>query len=94
MSQVSVRIPTPLRPLAGGAAEVEVPGATVAEVLADLGHRFPGFTERILDARGGIRAFVNIYVGDRNIRQLDGLDSALDAGDVLHIVPAVAGGQR
>lgn len=94
MSQATVRIPAPLRPLAGGASEVAVEGATVGQALADLGARHQGFLDRILDPKGDLRAFVNLYLDDQNVRSLDGLDSSLHDGAILHIVPAVAGGAR
>ena len=94
MSQAIVRIPAPLRPMAGGSSEVPVEGATIREALADLGRQHQGLTERILDASGQLRAFVNLYLDDRNIRSLGGLDIALPPGATLHIVPAVAGGGR
>jgi molybdopterin synthase sulfur carrier subunit len=89
---VKLRIPTPLRPLAGGAAELTVEGATVAEVLENLERNHPGFQERLYDERGEIRRFVNIYVGGEDIRFLKGLDTPVREGDEVSIVPAVAGG--
>jgi molybdopterin synthase sulfur carrier subunit len=89
---VKLRIPTPLRPLAGGAAELTVEGATVAEVLENLERNHPGFQERLYDDRGEIRRFVNIYVGGEDIRFLKGLDTPVREGDEVSIVPAVAGG--
>ncbi|MEM1203399.1 MAG: ubiquitin-like small modifier protein 1 [Acidobacteriota bacterium] len=94
MGIVTVRIPTPLRGLTGGQAEVEVDGATVGDVLKTLGARYEGFGERVLDAGGGVRPFVNVYLGDQNIRQLEGLDTPVQDGQALHIVPAVAGGSQ
>lgn len=89
---VNVRIPTTLRPLAGGNSQLSVEGDTVAEVLAaiDLGH--PGFTENILDATGGLRRFVNVFVEDEDVRFIEGLDTRVPAGETVAIVPAVAGG--
>jgi molybdopterin converting factor small subunit len=94
MSKVTVRIPTPLRAWTGGAAEIPVDGATVGEALRSLGRRHEGVLERILDGEGRVRGFVNVYVGDRNVRSLGGLDAPLDEGGVISIVPAVAGGAR
>lgn len=93
MSQATVRIPTPLRSFTGGAGEVPIEGATVGEVLRSLGERHQGLAERILDGEGRLRNFVNVYLGDRNVKSLDGLDSAVEAGAVINIVPAVAGGR-
>jgi molybdopterin converting factor small subunit len=86
-----VRIPTPLRTLTGGADEVNASGATVGEVIEDLEKKHPGIRERLLDAKG-VRRFVNIYVGEEDVRFLDGLKTALKAGDQISIVPAIAGG--
>jgi molybdopterin/thiamine biosynthesis adenylyltransferase/rhodanese-related sulfurtransferase/molybdopterin converting factor small subunit len=92
MSQAKVRIPTPLRPLAGGAGEVAASGATVGEVLRSAGERHPGLVERLLDGAGEIRSSVHVYLGDSDVRSLDGLDSTVAGGAVIHILPAVAGG--
>jgi molybdopterin synthase sulfur carrier subunit len=86
-----VRIPTPLRTLTGGADEVTASGGTVREVLDDLEAKHPGLKDRLLDEKG-VRRFVNIYVGEEDIRFLDGLKTALKAGDQISIVPAIAGG--
>lgn len=89
---VKVRIPTQLRELTGGAAEVDVEGATVTEVLKQLEARHPGFAERLYDAQGQLRRFVNVFVADEDIRFLHGLDTPVLEGEVVSIVPAVAGG--
>jgi molybdopterin converting factor small subunit len=89
---VTVRIPTQLRTLSGGAAEVCVEGATVAEALAALEAAHPGFTERLYDDSGTLRRFVNVFVAEEDIRFLDGLDTTLGDNQVLSIIPAVAGG--
>lgn len=86
-----VRIPTPLRTLTGGADEVTASGATVREVIDDLEGKHPGLRERLLDEKG-VRRFVNIYVGEEDIRFLEGLKTALKSGDQISIVPAIAGG--
>ena len=89
---VTVRIPTQLRTLTGGAGEVQLEGATVAEILAALDRQFPGFGERINDETGALRRFVNVFVADEDIRFLQGLDTAIAEGQTLSIIPAVAGG--
>lgn len=94
MSKVTIRIPTPLRAWTGGAAEVAVEGATVGDALRGLGRQHDGLLERILDGEDRVRGFVNIYLGDRNVRALGGLDAPLDEGGVISIIPAVAGGAR
>jgi len=92
MSKSTIRIPTPLRPFTGGADEIEVEGTTVNAALADLGQRYQGVLERILDGSGRVRGFVNIYVGEANVKTLGGLDAPLAPSSVISIVPAVAGG--
>ena len=88
-----VRIPTPLRTLTGGADEVKAAGATVGAVIDDLETRHPGLRDRLLDEKG-VRRFINIYVGEEDVRFLDGLQTALKSGDQISIVPAIAGGAR
>lgn len=89
---VSVRIPTPLRKLTGGADEVAVDGTTVGEVIESLEAAHPGLKERLCDDAGEIRRFVNVYVNDEDVRFLEGRATALKDGDELSIVPAIAGG--
>jgi len=89
---VTVRVPTTLRPLTGGASEVAVDGATVGEVLSSLEAAHPGFSERLLDDAGGLRRFVNVFVADDDVRFLDGLDTPVPDGETVSIIPAVAGG--
>jgi len=89
---VTVRIPTQLRTLSGGAAEVKVDGATVADVLKGLDTAHSGFAERLFDESGGLRRFVNVFVDDEDIRFLQGVETPLADGTVVSIVPAVAGG--
>ncbi len=87
----TVRIPTPLRILTGGEEAVEIDGSNVRELLDNLEQKHPGMRERLLDDKG-VRRFVNIYVGEEDIRFLDGLDTALSGKDEVSIVPAIAGG--
>jgi len=87
----TVRIPTPLRTLTGGEDQVTAPGDTVKDVIENLEKNHPGLRERLLDDKG-VRRFVNIYVGDEDIRFLDGLNTQLKASDEISIVPAIAGG--
>ncbi|MBO9521716.1 MAG: MoaD/ThiS family protein [Nocardioidaceae bacterium] len=89
---VSVRIPTILRSYTGGASEVTAEGADLAAVLDDLEANHPGIKARVLDDSGEIRRFVNVYVGNDDVRFLDGLGTATPAGVQLSIIPAVAGG--
>jgi MoaD family protein len=90
---VKVRVPGPLRKLTAGESIVEVEGGTVAEVLGALETQYPGFKERIYDPEGNLRQFVNIYKNDEDIRFGSGLETAIEPGDDLSIVPAVAGGR-
>jgi molybdopterin synthase sulfur carrier subunit len=89
---VTVRIPTQLRELSGGASEVSLEGSTVAELLKALEVEHPGFGERLYDDTGGLRRFVNVFVADEDIRFLDGLDTPVTDGQTVSIIPAVAGG--
>ncbi|HEY9557705.1 MAG TPA: ubiquitin-like small modifier protein 1 [Acidimicrobiales bacterium] len=89
---VTVRVPTTLRTLTAGQSEVQVDGATVGEVLSALESAHPGFAERILDADGSIRRFVNVFVADDDVRFLQALDTPVPEGETLSIIPAVAGG--
>jgi molybdopterin synthase sulfur carrier subunit len=89
---VTVRIPTTLRPLAGGASEVQVEGATLGDVLKNLDAAHPGFHDRLFDDAGGLRRFVNVFVADDDVRYLQGLDTPVPEGETVAILPAVAGG--
>ena len=87
----TVRIPTPLRVHTGGKEQVEATGATVAELLDDLEKQHPGICAKLLDDNG-VRRFVNIFVGDEDIRFLDGLATEVASGAEVAIIPAIAGG--
>jgi len=89
---VTVRIPTQLRELSGGAAELSAESGTVGEVLAALDSAHPGFAERLFDDKGELRRFVNVFVADEDIRFLDGVGTVVTEGQTVSIVPAVAGG--
>ena len=89
---VTVRIPTTLRPLSGGASTVQVEGTTLTEVIANLEVAHPGFSDRLLDESGAMRKFVNLFVADDDVRYLDGLNTPTPAGSTVSIIPAVAGG--
>lgn len=92
MAAVTVRIPTQLRPLSGGRAEVSCEGATVGEVLKNLDAAHPGFGDRLFDDAGTLRRFVNVFLAEEDIRFLDGVGTAVTDGQTVSIVPAVAGG--
>jgi len=89
---VSVRIPTILRTYTGGAAEVTAEGGTLREILAKLDAAYPGLAGRILDESGKLRRFVNVYVGEEDVRLADGLDTQVPPGTQVSVIPAVAGG--
>lgn len=89
---VKVRIPTPLRKLTKNQAEVDADGATIRELVESLEGQFPGFKERMCDEQGELRRFVNVYVGEEDIRFLEGLDTKIPEGEQVSIIPAVAGG--
>ncbi len=89
---VKVRIPTPLRKLTKEQAEVDAAGSTIRDVVDDLEKQFPGFKERMCDDAGELRRFVNVYVGEEDIRFLKGLDTEIPEGEQVSIIPAVAGG--
>ncbi|MDH4227752.1 MAG: MoaD/ThiS family protein [Deltaproteobacteria bacterium] len=90
---IKVRIPTPLRKITGGKDEVDANGKTVADILSDLEKNYPGLKERICEADGTPRKFVNLYVNDEDIRFKNNLTTELKDGDELSIIPAIAGGR-
>lgn len=90
---ITVRIPTPLRTLTGGSESVQAEGKNVREVIDDLEAKHSGMKERLMDEKG-VRRFVNLYLGDEDIRFLDGLETQVEDGEELSIVPAIAGGRR
>ena len=91
---VKVRIPTQLRSLTAGADEIEVPGATVKEIIAAIGKAYPGIPERVPEVGGALRKFVNVYLDEENISFLRGLRTAVSGGNRIAIIPAVKGDRR
>ncbi|WP_139977586.1 MoaD/ThiS family protein [Nocardioides litoris] len=89
---VSVRVPTILRTYTDGESEVDASGATLAEVLDDLESSYAGIKARIVDEDGKLRRFVNVYVGNEDVRFLDDLATATPDGSQVSVIPAVAGG--
>jgi sulfur-carrier protein len=87
-----VRLPTLLRPHAGGQATVHANGGKVGDVFEDLVRQFPNLNGRIVAEDGSLHRFVNVYVNDEDVRYLNGLDTEVGADDVVAVVPAVAGG--
>ena len=92
MSSVTVKIPTPLRPLTAGQSEVKVEGATVGEVLQKMDSQFKGFGDRILDEGKAVKRFINVYVNEDNIKDKNELDTVVKNGDTISILPSIAGG--
>lgn len=88
----TIHIPTPLRKFTGGQAAVGVQGNTVGEALAQLTEAFPSLQQHLYNEQGTLRSFVNIYLGDEDIRYLDGENTPLREGETLSIVPSIAGG--
>ena len=89
---VEVRIPTMMRPDAGGQATVKANGSTIAEVIDDLVVQFPRLDGKLRNEDGTLHKFVNVYVNDEDVRYLDKLDTKVEGDDVVSILPAVAGG--
>ena len=89
---IEVRIPTVLRKHTGGEKAVRGEGGTIRDVLGDLEGRHAGLTDALLDADGGLQRFINMYLNDEDVRYLDQLDTKVKDGDVISILPAVAGG--
>jgi len=89
---IRVQIPSPLRPLAGGADEVQVEASDVAALIEALEGRHKGFRDRLLDGSGNLRSYVRIFVNEEDIRFLQEKATALKPGDTVAIVPAIAGG--
>ena len=89
---ISVRVPTPLRRFTSGKDEVPAEGASLRAIIENLETRHPGLRERLLDDKGEIRRFVNIYLNGDDVRFLDQLNSKVKDGDEISIVPAIAGG--
>lgn len=89
---VSVRVPTILRTYTGGESEVKADGSALTEVLDSLDTSYPGIKGRIVDEEGALRRFVNVYVGNDDVRFLDGLDTPTADGAQVSVIPAVAGG--
>jgi len=91
---VKVRIPTPLRKHTGDKGEVAAEGTTIKEVFEHLDRQFPGLRQALYDEHGSLRRFINVYVNDEDIRYIGGEAAPVNAGNVVSIVPAIAGGSR
>jgi molybdopterin synthase sulfur carrier subunit len=89
----TLRIPTPLRPYAEGQSEISVSGATVGEALNDLVTQFPNLKKHLFSESDELRPFVNLFLGEEDIRHLQGVETPLKDGDKLMIIPSIAGGR-
>jgi len=94
MPSATVKIPPVLRPQTGGEAKVDVDGTTVGDVLSALVGAHPGTREQLFSTEGDLNRYVNVYLNDEDVRVLDGLETAIDDGDTVVILPAMAGGAR
>jgi len=88
----SVRIPTPLRKLTSDKDEVTINAASIAELIDQMEAQYPGIKNRLCDETGNVRRFINLYVNNEDIRFLSGKETALKEGDIVSIIPAIAGG--
>ena len=88
----AIRIPTPLRFYVNGRSEVPVQGRSVGEAMESLMTQFPALRPHLTDNRGELRPFVNLFLGENNVRDLQGLATPLEEGDKLLLIPSVAGG--
>ena len=88
----TIRIPTPLRTYADGQSEASVEGATVGEAMNDLIRQYPALQAHLFNGNAELRPFVNLFLNDENIRDLQGLDTSIDANDRLMLIPSIAGG--
>lgn len=89
---VTVRLPTALRTFAANEAKVPVEAPTVGAALAAVVEMHPDLRKHLYEPEGGLRSFVNVYVGERDVRELGGLGTSVKDGDTILIVPSVAGG--
>jgi molybdopterin synthase sulfur carrier subunit len=88
---VEIRVASTLRELVG-AESTQAQGTTVGELLADLDARYPGFRAQITSEDGQLHRYVNVYLNDEDIRYIQALDTPVKDGDVLSVLPALAGG--
>ena len=88
----TLKIPTPLRNYTDGQAEISVSGTDVAEAMRDLVEQYPTLKQHLYNGDGEMRAFVNLFLGENNIKDLHGLETPLNEGDTLRLIPSIAGG--
>ena len=87
-----LRIPTPLRAYTNGKSDVTVNGSNISEALADLTTQYPTIKPHLFNADGGLRPFVNLFVGENNIKDLQGVDTLIKDGEKILLIPSIAGG--
>ena len=87
-----LRIPTPLRPFAEGASEIEINADNVGLALEELTQRYPSLRKHLFTETGDLRSYVNLFINNEDIRHLQGVDTPIAAGDQLMIIPSIAGG--
>ena len=92
MSSITVRIPTPLRPFVEDASVLDADAETVGAALVQIGERHPGFLQRVMQGEGELRPYVNVFIGSENVKSASGLETPVSDGDIVSIIPAVAGG--
>ena len=88
----TLRIPTPLRTYTSGKSEVQVTGVKISEALADLTTQFPAIKPHLFNESGELRPFVNLFVGENNIKDLQGVDTPIGHGEKIMLIPSIAGG--
>ncbi|MBW8011994.1 MAG: MoaD/ThiS family protein [Chloroflexi bacterium] len=88
----TLRIPSPLRPFADGASEIDVQGSTVSDALEELTVKYPSLRKHLFTEDGEMRAFVNLFLNDEDVRFLQGVDTKINVDDRLMIIPSIAGG--
>ncbi|MDP1714246.1 MAG: MoaD/ThiS family protein [Anaerolineales bacterium] len=91
---ITLRIPTPLRTYTSGKSEVTVSGAIISEALNDLTNQYPTIKPHLFNDGGDLRPFVNLFVGEHNIKDLHGVDTPIKDGDKIMLIPSIAGGQH
>lgn len=89
---ITVRIPTPLRSLTAGLGELNSTGRNVSDLIENIEKQYPGLKARLYDEEGKLRRFVNIYINEEDIRFLNGPETTINDGDIVSIIPAIAGG--
>ena len=87
-----LRIPTPLRAYTSGKSEVTVSGSNISDVLADLTAQYPALRPHLFNDNGDLRPFVNLFVGENNIKDLQGVDTPIQDGEKIMLIPSIAGG--